>query len=106
MLVHLDGHVADHVLVDLRLALELRDDMGRRLEIERDVMRLAVLGDPIGDVAKTPGLGLDDLPAIVLDDLGGVFRQRVHLGLGQILTREKHMLVKSHVAHFLLLADC
>jgi hypothetical protein len=89
VLVDLDREVADHVLVDLGLALELGDDRGRRLEIERDIMRLAVLRDPVGELAEAPGLGLDDLAAIVLDDLGGVLRQRVHLGLGQVLTRKK-----------------
>ena len=105
MLIDPDGHVADHVLVDLRLALQLGDDRRRRVEVERDIMRLAVLRDAIGEVAKAPGLRPDDLAAIVLDDLGGVFRQRVDLGLGQILTREKHMLVERHVRAFLLLAD-
>ena len=60
-------------------------------------MRLAVLGDAVGEGAKAPGLGLDDLPAIVVDDLGGVFRERVDLGLGEVLTREENMLVERHV---------
>ena len=64
-------------------------------------MRLAVLLDAVGEVPEAPGLGLDDLAAIVLDDLGGVFRQRIDLGLSQVLTREKHMLVKRHGAHIL-----
>src|SRR3954451_8566842 len=105
VLVDPDRHVADDVLVDLGLALQFGNDRRRRLEIERDIMSLAVLGDPVGDVAQAPGLGLDDLPAIVLDDLGGVFRQRVHLGLGEVLTRQKDMLVERHAALFLLLAD-
>jgi hypothetical protein len=60
-------------------------------------VRLAVLGDAIGEVAKTPGLRPDDLPAIVFDDLGSVFRQRIDLGLSQILTREENMLIERHV---------
>src|SRR5690242_9514426 len=52
MLIDLDGHVADHVLVDLGLALQLGDHRGRRVEIERDIMGLAVLLDAIGDVAE------------------------------------------------------
>ena len=93
MLVDLQGHVADDVFVDLGLALELGDDRGRSLEVEQNVVRLAVLGDPIGNVAQTPGLGLHDLAAIVLDDLGSGFRKRVDLPLGKVLAREKHMLV-------------
>ena len=60
-------------------------------------MRLAVLGDPVGEAAKAPGLGLDDRSAIVGEDLGGVFRERIDLGLGEVLTREENMLVKRHV---------
>ena len=60
-------------------------------------MRLAVLGDPVGEAAKPPGLGLDDLAAIVGQDFGGVFGKRVDLGLGEVLTREENMLVQSHV---------
>ncbi len=48
---------------------------------------------------------LTTLPPIVLDDLGGGFRQRVDLGLSQVLTRQKDMLIERHVALFLLLAD-
>ena len=63
-----------------------------------DVVRLAVLGDAVGEAAQAPGLGLGDLPAIVGDDLGGVFRERIDLGLGQVLTREENMLVERHVS--------
>jgi hypothetical protein len=60
-------------------------------------MRLAVLRDAIGEAAQTPGLGLGDLAAIVGEDLGGVIRERVDLGLGKVLTREENMLVERHV---------
>jgi hypothetical protein len=92
-----DRHVADDVFVDLGLALELGDHRGRSIDIEKHIMGLAVLGDPVGEAAQAPGLGLHDLAAIILDDLGGVFRQRIDLGLGQVLTREKYMLVERHV---------
>src|SRR3546814_6655090 len=76
MLIDLDGQVAEDVLVDLRLALQLGDERRGRVDLEHDVMRLAVLLDAVGEAAKTPGLGLYDLAAIVLDDLGGAFRDR------------------------------
>src|SRR5947209_20382651 len=60
-------------------------------------MRLAVLGDPVGKAAQTPGLRLDDLPAIVGDDFCGVFRERIDLGLSKVLAREENMLVERHV---------
>ena len=103
--IDLDGHVANHVFVDLGLALELGDHAGRRVDFEHHIMRLAVLRDAIGQRTETPGLGLDDLAAVILDDLGGGFRQCVHLRLCQILARKEHMLVQSHVV-FSLLADC
>src|SRR6185369_2742135 len=96
MLIDADGEEADDVLVDVRLALELGDGRGRGVEVEGDVMRLAVLGDAIGEGAKAPGLGLDDLPAIVVEDLGGVFRERVDLGLCKVLSREENMLIERH----------
>jgi hypothetical protein len=61
-------------------------------------MSLAVLGDSIGKGAKAPGLGLHDLPAIVFDNFGGVFRERIDLSLGKVLTREENMLVERHVS--------
>src|SRR2546430_663056 len=43
MLIDFDGHIADHVLVDLGLALQLGDDRTRGVDLEHHVMRLAVL---------------------------------------------------------------
>ena len=63
-------------------------------------MRLAVLGDAVGEAAKAPGFGLDHRSAVIGDDLGRVFRERIDLGLGQVLTREENMLVKRHVILF------
>ena len=59
-------------------------------------MRLTVLGDAVGEGPQAPGLGLDDLPIVLGDDLGGVFRERIDLGLGEVLTREENMLVERH----------
>jgi len=61
-------------------------------------MRLAVLGDAIGERAETPGLRLGDLAAIVFDDLGCVFRERIDMGLRKVLAREENMLVERHVS--------
>src|SRR5690349_20741946 len=97
MFIDLDGEEADDILVDVRLALELGDRSGRRVDVEHHVMRLAVLRDAISEAAKAPGLRLGDLPAIVFDDLGGVFRERIDLGLCEVLAREENMLVERHV---------
>src|SRR5437764_4872669 len=61
-------------------------------------MRLAVLGDAVGEAPETPGLGLRDLSAIVFDDFGGVFRERIDLSLSEVLAREENMLVERHVS--------
>src|SRR5690349_20731584 len=58
--VNADGEEADHVLVDVRLALKLGDSCSRGIEVQSDIMRLAVLGDAIGEGAQAPGLGLYD----------------------------------------------
>jgi len=97
MLVHADGEEADHVLIDVRLAFELGNGRGGRIDVEHHEMRLAVLRDAVGEGLEAPGFGLDDLPAIVGENLGSVFRERIHLGLGQILTRKENMLVERHV---------
>src|SRR4051812_14671625 len=98
VLVDADRHVTDDVLVDLGLALELGDDAGRSFEIEHHVMTLAVLGDAVGEGAQAPGLGLGDRAAVRFDDVGGGFRQRVDLGLGEVLARDEDMLVERHVS--------
>src|SRR3569833_1603884 len=76
MAVDADGHVADHVFVDLRLALQLGHDVARRVDFEHHVVRLAVLGDLVRQAAQTPILGLDDRALVILDDLGGGGRRR------------------------------
>ena len=104
MVVDADGHEADDVFVDAGLALQLGHRRRRGIDVEHDIMRLAVLGDAVGEAAQAPGFGLDHLAAVVGDDLGGVFRERIDLGLGQVLAREENMLVKRHV-HAPMLAD-
>lgn len=101
MLVNLDGDIADHVFVDVGLAFQFGDNIARSVNVQHHIMRLAVLGDFVSKLAKTPGFGLGDLALIVFNDFGGGFRQRIDLGLGQILTREKYMLVKRHGVYFL-----
>ena len=76
MLVHPKGEEADDVLVDVGLALQLGNRRRRGIDVEGDVMRLAVLGDAISEAAQAPGLGLRDRSAVFGDDLGGVFRER------------------------------
>src|SRR3546814_10173058 len=61
-------------------------------------MPLAVLLDLVGELRQAPGFGLVNLALKLADDVGDGFRQRVDLSLAQVLTRDKHMLVKRHGA--------
>jgi hypothetical protein len=63
------------------------------VDFEHHVMRLAVLGDLVRQATQTPALGLDDPAFVIVHDLGGGFRQGVHLRLCQILARKEHVLV-------------
>src|SRR5687768_772252 len=96
MRVNAERHVTDDVFIDLGLALQLCDERRRSVDLEHHIMRLAVLLDAVGKAPETPGLGLYDLTAIILDDLGGGFRQPVDLRLRKVLTRQKDMLVERH----------
>src|SRR3546814_18457429 len=91
--VDTNGHVADDVFVDRVLALKLGDQRAGAVDLQHHVMRLAVFRDLVREAAQAPGLGLDDLALIILDYLGGGFRQRVHLHLCTILAPTEHELV-------------
>src|SRR3546814_20812521 len=62
---------SDLVFVDRVLALKLGDQRAGAVDLQHHVMRLAVFRDLVREAAQAPGLGLDDLALIILDDLGG-----------------------------------
>ena len=105
MLLDGDGEPADHVFADAVLPLELCDHAARTLDVEHHEVGLAVAVNLVGEALEAPGLGLDDLPAVFRQDIRGVFRERIDLGLSQVLTREENMLVQRHDS-FSSLADC
>src|SRR2546430_11101821 len=51
-LIDPEGQIAQHVLVDPHRPLELGDRRRRRLDVEQDVMALAVLFHAIGQIAQ------------------------------------------------------
>ena len=59
-----DGHEAQHVLVQAKLALHLGDEGGLGVEAEQHVVALAVLLDPVGQAAQTPVFALLDRAAV------------------------------------------
>src|SRR5947208_9013520 len=82
--------------MDAHRALELGDRRRRSLDIEQDVMALAVLFHAVGEIAQAPIFALLDLAALLRDQLGKAVGQSVHLRAGDVLARDKHILVKRH----------
>ena len=87
------GDVAQHVFVDLELALELDHGVGRRVDVQQHVMALAVLLDAVGEAAQAPIFLLLDLAAFGFDDGFQVGRERVHRLRADVLARDQHVLV-------------
>src|SRR5262249_43561221 len=98
------GQVAQHVLVDAHLPLHLGDGGGGRIDVEEDVVPLAVLLDAVGDVAQAPMLLLGDLAAELGDQGREGIGQRIGLGGRDVLTRDEHVLVERHAGSFRMFA--
>ena len=96
-LVDAGRQVADDVLVEVHLALHFLDRVGGRVDVHENVMPLAVLLDPVGHGAQAPGLLLGHRTAEVFDDFFESVGQAVDLGRRNVLARDEHALVKSHV---------
>ena len=101
-LIDPERHETDHVLVDAHVALHLVHRLDRGVDVEEDVMGLAVLLDPIGQVAQAPVLGLRHLTAAFLDDVGEALGQGRDLLGGDVLARQEHALVERHGLGLLL----
>ncbi len=91
----------DHVGGKTHAPLHLGDRGRRRVDIEERVVRFAILLDLEGDGLDAPILGLGNLAAAFLDDLGIFLRQRFDLRLRNILARQEDMLVERHGLPFL-----
>src|SRR6185437_9737061 len=93
---HPHGDIAQHILVDAHVALELVHRRRRRVEVEEDVVTLAVLLDAIGEVAQAPIFALGDLAALRSDDTREGIGQRLDLRGRDILARNEDVLIKRH----------
>src|SRR4029079_8489113 len=96
VLVHTYGDVAQHVLAEPFLALDLVESRRRCVDVEKCEMRLAVLPQTIGEGLHAPLLGLDDLASHLLEnagELGGKFFDL--LGAG-ILARQEDVFIEGH----------
>ena len=96
VLVHADGDVAQHVLAEPFLTLDLVESSSRRVDVEEGEMRLAVLAQTIGEGLDAPLLGLGDLAPHLLEnalELGGKVFDLLRAG---ILARQEDVFVEGH----------
>jgi hypothetical protein len=94
--INADGHIANDVFIQPCLTFQFGNNIAAGIDIKHDKMRFAILLDFIGQRAQTPGFGLDDLAFIIFNDFCSAFGKCVNLGLREVLTRQKHMLIQSH----------
>src|SRR5262249_4236826 len=101
-LVLVDAHreIAQHVLVEPLLALDLVHHRWRRIEIHKRVVRLAVLAQAIGKRLDAPLLELRDLAPQLFDDAFELGGQLFDLLRTHILARQEHVFVKRHAMPF------
>src|SRR5262249_24209985 len=100
VLVHPNREVAQHILADPLLPLDLVEGGRRRVDIEQGEMRLAVLTQTVGEGLNAPLLGLGDLAPHLFDDgleLGGQFFDLLRAG---VLAREEDVFVEWHPMPF------
>src|SRR5690348_7650520 len=96
-----DGEIAQHVLREALLALDLGQRSGRRLDVEQRDVRLAVLADAVGEGLQPPVLVLGDLAAEAADDVGELLGQVLDLLRAQVLARQIDVFVEGHEMPFL-----
>src|SRR5262249_21708589 len=97
------GEEAQHILIDAHGALHLAHRGMRRLDVEEDVVALAILLDAVGEGAQTPIFALLDLAAALADDAGESLRQALDLRRGDVLARNEYRLVQTHMRNSLWL---
>src|SRR6185503_15097274 len=94
--VDADCEVAEHVLMEAFLALDLVQRCGRRIDIEQRHVRFAVLADAIGEGLQAPIFVLGDFAAHLPDDSGQLGGQFFDLLRAQILARKVDVFVQRH----------
>ena len=100
--VNLDGHHAHHVVMQAHQAFHFLHRSGRRIGLQEGIVALAVFVDPVGHRFDAPILVLDEFSTIVGQNGAKMFDQALGLCGGEILPRDKDMLVKRHVSDPLL----
>src|SRR6202453_5284322 len=100
MLVDTYGEIADNVFIEAQQALDLNHRLGRRGNVQKREMSLAVLLDAEGKRLQAPRLNLGDGAAERSDLRLDFFRQRLDLLLRDVLARQEDMLIESHCGPF------
>src|SRR4030095_16711793 len=88
--------VTQHVLVDAHVALHLDHRRRGGVDVEQDIVALAVLLDAEGEALQAPELLLGHVAALGGDDPGEVLGQAFDLRAGHVLARNKNVLVVRH----------
>ena len=96
MRVDADREVAEHILVEPFLALDLIERGGRPINIEQSHVRFAVLADAVGEGLQAPIFVLGDFAAHLPDDTGQLGGQFLDLLRAQILARKVDVFVQRH----------
>ena len=96
VLVHTHGDVAQHVLAEPFLALDLVESRRRCVDVEQCEMRLAVLPQTIGEGLHAPLLGLDDLASHLLENAGELGGKLFDLLRAGILARQEDVFIEGH----------
>src|SRR5262249_40687412 len=98
--VHANGQIAQDVLAEALLPLDLVEGGGRRVDVEHREMGLAVLAQAVGQRLDAPLLGLGDLAAHLLDDAFELRGQFLDLLRARVLARQETVFVARHADAF------
>src|SRR5262249_14490194 len=102
--VDANGQIAQDVLAEPLLPLDLVEGGGRRVDVEHREMGLAVLAQAVGQRLDAPLLGLGDLAAHLLDDAFELRGQFLDLLRARVWARQENLFVERHADAFPLSA--
>jgi hypothetical protein len=91
-----DDHVTHHLFGDVQGALDLRDDLGRRVEQDDVVRTFAIAVDGVREATAPPRADLDDLAARTGGGPGGAVDDRLRTVIGDIGPEDQHELITTH----------
>jgi hypothetical protein len=91
-----NGHETQHILVDAHRAFHFVHGRRRGVDVEHDVMALAVFAHTIGQALETPIFALGDAAAPLGKGFGKLVGQGFDLGGRHILTDDENVLVERH----------